>query len=96
MVGHSPVFIVYVHEINYLILPISQLRSLVVKYRTDMSTELQQRAVEYTQLWTLDRIERLALLERVPVLESAEREEKLKGTGGEGEPYLDTSYLADI
>jgi AP-1 complex subunit gamma-1 len=36
------------------------LRNLVVKYRTSMDMELQQRAVEYTQLWALSRDERFA------------------------------------
>jgi AP-1 complex subunit gamma-1 len=58
------------------------LKELVMKYRTSMDMELQQRAVEYTTLWALSKDERLALLERVPMLESAVREEELKGRGG--------------
>jgi AP-1 complex subunit gamma-1 len=37
---------------------IQALRNLVVKYRTSMDMELQQRSVEYTQLWALSRDER--------------------------------------
>ncbi|KAJ3227535.1 clathrin associated protein complex large subunit [Clydaea vesicula] len=60
---------------------VTQIRSLVVRYRTNMDMELQQRAVEYTQFWSLSMEQRLALLEMVPVLESAQREEARKGTG---------------
>jgi len=60
---------------------ISSLRALVVKYRANIDMELQQRAVEYTQFWSLSQDQRLALLERVPVLESAIREDEKKGTG---------------
>lgn len=73
------------------------LRTLVVKYRTHMDMELQQRAVEYTQFWTLSREQRLALLERIPVLESAEREESTKGLGsGKTENYVKMGLLIYI
>ena len=37
--------------------------------------------MEYTNLFSLERDSRIALLERMPVLESAMREESAKGTG---------------
>lgn len=49
--------------------------------RTDIDREIQKRAVEYGAIFTLDNESRVALLERMPVLESATKEEELKGTG---------------
>ncbi|KAJ3033585.1 clathrin associated protein complex large subunit [Rhizophlyctis rosea] len=46
-----------------------------------MEVELQQRAVEYDRIMGLDEETRAALLERVPVLESALKEEAKKGSG---------------
>ncbi|TPX39076.1 hypothetical protein SeMB42_g06482 [Synchytrium endobioticum] len=60
---------------------VESIKALLGKYRSSMASEIQQRAVEYTNLFTLDRDTRVALLERMPVLESATREEAAKGTG---------------
>ncbi|TPX35074.1 hypothetical protein SmJEL517_g02482 [Synchytrium microbalum] len=57
------------------------IKLLIEKYRTNFDFEIQQRAVEYTNLFALDHDTRIALLERMPVLESATREEAAKGTG---------------
>ena len=46
-----------------------------------MDNEIQQRAIEYSQLFGLDRDLRSALLENMPVLADAANEESLKGTG---------------
>ncbi|KAJ3278912.1 clathrin associated protein complex large subunit [Borealophlyctis nickersoniae] len=60
---------------------IGQLKALIAKYQVNIDTELQQRAVEYGQILNLDRETRVALLERMPVLESAVKEEAKKGSG---------------
>ncbi|KAI8928395.1 Clathrin/coatomer adaptor, adaptin-like protein [Entophlyctis helioformis] len=57
------------------------LKTIIAKYRTSIDVEIQQRAVEFTQILALDRETRIALLEPMPVLESAVAEEALKGTG---------------
>ena len=46
-----------------------------------LDVEIQQRAVEYDQLFLLDSDTRNGLLEKMPVLESAIQGESLKGTG---------------
>jgi AP-1 complex subunit gamma-1 len=46
-----------------------------------MDVEIQQRAVEYSHIFGLDRDVRFALLEHMPILETAMQEETLKGTG---------------
>ncbi|KAJ3150988.1 clathrin associated protein complex large subunit [Geranomyces michiganensis] len=60
---------------------LSQIKSLLVKYKVNVQLELQQRSVEFEQLLNLDRESRTALLERMPVLESAAKEEAKKGMG---------------
>ncbi|KAI8804398.1 adaptin N terminal region-domain-containing protein [Cladochytrium replicatum] len=57
---------------------IENCKQLVAKYRTYVEVEIQQRGVEYTNLFSLDRESRLALLERMPVLESAIKDEATK------------------
>jgi AP-1 complex subunit gamma-1 len=59
----------------------SNIKGAVSQYRSHIDVEIQQRAVEYSQLFVLDRDTRFALLEHMPVLESALQEENLKGTG---------------
>ncbi|KAJ1551251.1 clathrin associated protein complex large subunit, partial [Nowakowskiella sp. JEL0078] len=53
-------------------------KKIVHKYKTNIDVEIQQRAVEYSQLFELDYDTRSALLERMPVLESALKEESQK------------------
>ncbi|KAJ3017682.1 clathrin associated protein complex large subunit [Thoreauomyces humboldtii] len=60
---------------------ISQIKALLIKYKVNVQLELQQRSVEFEQLLLLDRDARSALLERIPVLESAVKEEAKKGLG---------------
>ncbi|KAJ3333282.1 clathrin associated protein complex large subunit [Blyttiomyces sp. JEL0837] len=57
------------------------LRTIIAKYRSHGEVEIQARAVEYMAIAGLDRETRVALLEKMPVLESAVKEEALKGTG---------------
>jgi len=52
--------------------------------------EIQQRAVEYSQLHGLDQDAKIALLERMPVLESAIKEEDNKGRGSTAVLFLDS------
>ncbi|KND01869.1 uncharacterized protein SPPG_03659 [Spizellomyces punctatus DAOM BR117] len=60
---------------------IEQIKALISKYKVNVQLELQQRSVEYAQLLQLDRDARVALLERMPVLENAAKEEAKKGLG---------------
>ncbi|KAJ3196947.1 clathrin associated protein complex large subunit [Irineochytrium annulatum] len=60
---------------------VSQIKSLIARYHTYQVVEIQSRAVEFMSLAGLDRDTRVALLERMPVLESAVKEESLKGSG---------------
>ncbi|KAI8593125.1 Clathrin/coatomer adaptor, adaptin-like protein [Geranomyces variabilis] len=60
---------------------LSQIRGILTKYKVNVQLELQQRSVEFEQLLNLDRESRTALLERMPVLESAAKEEAKKGMG---------------
>ncbi|KAJ3208582.1 clathrin associated protein complex large subunit [Dinochytrium kinnereticum] len=60
---------------------VSQIKQIVAKYRTHQLVEIQSRAVEFGALSELDRDTRFALLERMPVLESAVAEEAIKGSG---------------
>ncbi|KAI8917709.1 Clathrin/coatomer adaptor, adaptin-like protein [Powellomyces hirtus] len=60
---------------------VNQIKALLTKYKVNAQLELQQRSVEFEQLLNLDRDARTALLERIPVLESAAKEEAKKGTG---------------
>nr|KAJ3421163.1 clathrin associated protein complex large subunit [Polyrhizophydium stewartii] len=60
---------------------LEQAKALIARYRVNIEVEIQQRAVEFTQILELDRETRVALLEPMPVLESAVAEEALKGTG---------------
>ncbi|KAJ1564034.1 clathrin associated protein complex large subunit, partial [Cladochytrium tenue] len=57
------------------------IRSILSKFRTHQDVEIQSRAVEFMAIARLDAETRAALLERMPVLDSAVREEALKGTG---------------
>jgi AP-1 complex subunit gamma-1 len=59
-----------------------RIRAVVGKYRSNSDVEVQQRAVEYAQLFSLDKATRDAVLEKMPVLEQAKVEEQRKGTGG--------------
>jgi AP-1 complex subunit gamma-1 len=59
----------------------SNIRTAISQYRSHIDVEIQQRAVEYSQLFALDRDTRFAFLEHMPVLGSALEEENLKGTG---------------
>lgn len=75
----------------------SNAKSVITKYQTDMAVELQQRAVEFGQIFGFDAETRyryfivsidvqftsfrIALLERMPILESAAAEEARKGSG---------------
>lgn len=69
---------------------VEQIKSIISKYKTSSQVEIQQRAVEYNQLHGLDRDTRIALLERVPVLESAIKEEDNKGRGSAAVLLLDS------
>eukprot|EP00842_Homolaphlyctis_polyrhiza_P003050 jgi/Hompol1/3746/HPOL_006719-RA len=60
---------------------IDQIKTLIAKYRTHIDVEIQQRSVEYTTILSLDHETRVALLEHMPVLDSAVADEALKGTG---------------
>ncbi|KAH9270457.1 hypothetical protein BSLG_001245 [Batrachochytrium salamandrivorans] len=60
---------------------IDYIKNMISKYRVNIDVEIQQRAVEYEQIFTLDNETRAALMEHMPVLESAMAEEALKGTG---------------
>ncbi|KAI8844797.1 adaptin N terminal region-domain-containing protein [Chytridium lagenaria] len=60
---------------------IAQIKQVVGRYRTHQLVEIQTRAVEFGALSDLDRETRFALLERMPVLDSAVAEEALKGSG---------------
>ncbi|KAI8911744.1 Clathrin/coatomer adaptor, adaptin-like protein [Gorgonomyces haynaldii] len=59
----------------------SKIRDTVSQMRTHFDYEIQQRAVEYSQIFSMDPETRTALFERMPELESAVAEEQLKGTG---------------
>ncbi|KAI9197178.1 adaptin N terminal region-domain-containing protein [Polychytrium aggregatum] len=74
---------------------ISQIRTLIARYKVNIDVEIQQRAVEYTSLFGLDREISVAILEGVPVLESALREEDLKGKGTIGTIPVCISDAAD-
>ncbi|KAJ3114180.1 clathrin associated protein complex large subunit [Phlyctochytrium bullatum] len=60
---------------------LSQITQVIGRYRTHTLVEIQSRAVEFGAISQLDRDTRFALLERMPVLESAVAEENLKGSG---------------
>ncbi|TPX69712.1 hypothetical protein CcCBS67573_g06774 [Chytriomyces confervae] len=60
---------------------LDSIRSLLGKYQNHTNVEIQARAVEFTAITRLDAETRAALLECMPVLESALKEESLKGTG---------------
>ncbi|KAJ3346575.1 clathrin associated protein complex large subunit [Entophlyctis luteolus] len=55
--------------------------SLLAKFQTHADVEIQTRAVEFTAVTKLDADTRMALLESMPVLESALKEEERKGFG---------------
>lgn len=57
---------------------VAKLRKLIEKYRLSMNIELQQRSVEYGQLFALDKATRDGVLERMPALESAVKDEQAK------------------
>ncbi|KAJ3106069.1 clathrin associated protein complex large subunit [Phlyctochytrium planicorne] len=63
-----------------------QIKQILARYKTHMQVEIQSRAVEFGALSDLDRDSRLALLERMPVLESALKEESIKGSGQPSAP----------
>jgi len=56
--------------------------ALIAKYRTNISLELQQRAVEFTSLNNLDEDIRSVVLDRMPALESS-KESKKQNLGSE-------------
>ncbi|KAI8898318.1 adaptin N terminal region-domain-containing protein [Globomyces pollinis-pini] len=58
-----------------------KIKSVIKSLKVNIDVEIQQRAVEYDQIFNLDADTRFALLEHMPVLESAVTEEALKGTG---------------
>jgi AP-1 complex subunit gamma-1 len=60
---------------------INSLKSYVGTFKNAMNVEIQQRAVEYDQIFLMDDQKRYALLERMPVLETAVAAEELKGKG---------------
>lgn len=63
-----------------------------------MDIEIQQRSVEYSQFWSLSGDQRVALLEAIPVLESASKEEGQKGLGADPSfsPSNDNRNTADL
>ncbi|KAJ3134858.1 clathrin associated protein complex large subunit [Physocladia obscura] len=63
------------------------IRFLLAKFQTHMDIEIQARAVEFIAITKLDADTRAALLESVPVLENALKEEARKGRG---EPSFQT------
>ncbi|KAJ3260977.1 clathrin associated protein complex large subunit [Boothiomyces macroporosus] len=60
---------------------IQSIKEYIQSNRTNLDVEIQQRAVEYDEIFQLDLGTRQAVLEHMPVLESAVKEESLKGTG---------------
>ncbi|KAJ3409421.1 clathrin associated protein complex large subunit [Chytridiales sp. JEL 0842] len=64
---------------------LAQTRGLIAKYKRNEDMEIQARAVEYMAIAGLDNETRIALLERMPVLESAAKEDALKGQGDGGD-----------
>ncbi|KAJ3272010.1 clathrin associated protein complex large subunit [Terramyces sp. JEL0728] len=60
---------------------IQSIRDYIQSSKTNIDVEIQQRAVEYDEIYQLDLGTRQAVLEHMPVLESAVKEESLKGTG---------------
>ena len=60
---------------------IEMIKTLISKYKVNIDVEIQQRAVEYHEIFALERDVRVALLEHMPVLESAVESEAHKGTG---------------
>ena len=60
---------------------VSHIKKLISQYHVDIEVELQQRAVEFGKIFEFDLETRIALLERMPVLESAVAEEAKKGSG---------------
>ena len=61
---------------------IAKTKILIEKYRQNISIELQQRSVEYGQLFLLDKPTREGILERMPPLESALKDEANKSQRG--------------
>jgi hypothetical protein len=58
-----------------------RIKTTVMKYKANMDVEIQQRAMEFSQLFGLDKETLDALFERIPVLESAKLEDERKGRG---------------
>ncbi|KAI8613886.1 adaptin N terminal region-domain-containing protein [Chytriomyces sp. MP71] len=70
-------------------------RSLLVKFQTNIDVEIQARAVEYTAITKLDKETRAALLESMPVLEndSIPAPASVPGLGGSaGNDLLDLVF----
>ncbi|CAO3673785.1 unnamed protein product [Umbelopsis ramanniana] len=65
-----------------------RIQSLLQKFTSSMEVEIQQRAVEYSNLFSYDNI-RPAVLERMPVPEERLMSET---TGGRGTPSLDGGH----
>ncbi|KAI8615855.1 adaptin N terminal region-domain-containing protein [Chytriomyces sp. MP71] len=60
---------------------LQQIDSLITKRKTNISMEIQARALEFAAISQLDIEIKSGLLERMPVLETAVKEEEVKGTG---------------
>ncbi|KAI8615674.1 adaptin N terminal region-domain-containing protein [Chytriomyces sp. MP71] len=71
-------------------------RSLLVKFQTNIDVEIQARAVEYTAITKLDKETRAALLESMPVLESAVKEEARKANTRPGRSAPSASKSGNI
>ncbi|KAJ3029593.1 UNVERIFIED_CONTAM: clathrin associated protein complex large subunit [Siphonaria sp. JEL0065] len=60
---------------------LEHINQLLVKYQTNIDVEIQARAVEFNAISHLDLDVKSGLLERMPVLDVAVKEEEVKGTG---------------
>ncbi|ORY50440.1 Adaptor protein complex AP-1 gamma subunit [Rhizoclosmatium globosum] len=60
---------------------LEQINQLIAKHQVNMDVEIQARAVEFNAISGLELEVKSGLLERMPVLEVAVKEEEVKGTG---------------
>ncbi|KAI9325370.1 AP-1 complex subunit gamma-1 [Obelidium mucronatum] len=60
---------------------LDKINQLILKYQSNIDVEIQARAVEFNAVAHLDLEVRSGLLERMPVLDTAVKEEDVKGTG---------------
>ncbi|KAJ3095276.1 clathrin associated protein complex large subunit, partial [Physocladia obscura] len=60
---------------------LQKISTLITKYRTNIDVEIQARAVEFSAITDMDIDVKSGILERMPALDSALKEEEMKGTG---------------